>query len=815
MKKMVSAAAFILMLLTSFTASAKAVEIDATTKVVESIKSEEQINYTSLSRKLNTLENDLKAGNYTADILSASVRKLSDIRTKLTTARKQNEQELQFVLKRIEALGEAPADESAEVDSIAKKRKEFNDEASMQKGIIAETDVLLAKIDELDTLILNTRNQELLGNLLSPQKAIILPQTFFHDTTLLINFSLDIIQSPISWYKNLNSTQRIEVQSKFIPGTMLFVLFLWLGINLRLFIMRHFGYNNDIKSPRFGKKVFAAFLVALAYGVIPASIIAGFMLWLYSTKIVSGSFFGIILNLLLLYSLLIFLIKAFTRVVFAPYNPKWRLVNMETEKAKHITNTLYMAIITIGLCSLLEHIAVSANYSVDLIAFLSLIATTFKGLFMILLTKALLLDDLPETKDDDETDEENNSEILNRAVKISFLTIFGVAVIWAISLFGYTRLSAFIFNRLIFSALIIAALFLLRKLVSEFLHQMLFFKFWFRTFKLRRKVRVSIAFWSNIFLDPIFIVLGIFLLLTIWGVSTDLLLQSMKKLLTGFNVGGVNISLLSIILGIASFFASLTLFKALRTKFINQVLGKMAIDDGIKHSLSAGMGFVSFVLAVIIAIVMMGGNLTNLAIIASALSVGIGFGLQNIINNFVSGIIILFERPFKVGDWVVINGQEGKIQQINIRSTEIETFNKSSVIIPNATLISNSVTNLTHGNNWSRQSVTVGVAYGSDVEKVREILLECAKAHKYVMKTPAPYVLFKDFSSSSLEFELRCYTADIWNGWIVPSDLRFMINKRFIEEGIEIPFPQIVVHSGEKVAQENQFYAKKKAKSKS
>ena len=236
----------------------------------------------------------------------------------------------------------------------------------------------------------------------------------------------------------------------------------------------------------------------------------------------------------------------------------------------------------------------------------------------------------------------------------------------------------------------------------------------------------------------------------------------------------------------------------------------MDIDDGIKHSLISGISFVGFIISCLLAIIAVGVDLTNLAFIAGALSVGIGFGLQDVIKNLVSGIIILFERPFKVGDWVIMNDTEGKIKQINIRSTEMESFNRTSVIVPNATLLSSSIVNLTHGDNISRQSVSVGVAYGSDVEKVRKILLECALAHKYVMKNPAPYVLFKDFADSSLNFELRCYTNDIWKGWIVPSDLRFSINKRFIEEGIEIPFPQIVVHSGEKVAQENQFYALKK-----
>ena len=372
-------------------------------------------------------------------------------------------------------------------------------------------------------------------------------------------------------------------------------------------------------------------------------------------------------------------------------------------------------------------------------------------------------------------------------------------------------MSAFIFNRFLLTVIGIGLLLVMRKALGEFLHRILLMRFWVKTFKLRRKIVSKIDFWSNLIVDPLFVLAGIFMVLSIWGVSTDILIQSAKKILVGFKVGEVEISPLAILLGLVSFFVALAVVKALKVRLVNNVLAKMDIDDGIRHSLASGFGFIGFIIAAIIAITMMGGNLSNLALIASALSVGIGFGLQNVINNFVSGIIILFERPIKVGDWVIIDGEEGQVKQINIRSTEIETFKKASLIIPNATLLSSSVTNLTHGNNWSRQAISVGVAYGSDVKKVTEILLDIAAKNKYVLKNPAPYVLFKDFGSSSLDFELRCYTNNIWNGWRIPSEIRYEINERFIEEGIEIPFPQIVVHSGEKVAEENQFYAKRRA----
>ena len=249
--------------------------------------------------------------------------------------------------------------------------------------------------------------------------------------------------------------------------------------------------------------------------------------------------------------------------------------------------------------------------------------------------------------------------------------------------------------------------------------------------------------------------------------------------------------------GLAVFFGSLKIFKIIKNKIAENVLAEIDMDDGIKHSLISGFSFISFILSSLLAVIAIGIDLTNLAFIAGALSVGIGFGLQDVIKNLVAGVIILLERPLRVGDWVYIDGTEGIIKQINIRTTEIQSFARTSVIIPNAALISSSVTNMTLDDNISRQIVNVGVAYGSDVDKVTNILLECAAKHPTVLKNPAPMVLFKDFGSSSLDFELRCYVHDIRKGWTVPSDLRYAINKRFIEEGIEIPFPQVVVHKGD------------------
>ena len=526
--------------------------------------------------------------------------------------------------------------------------------------------------------------------------------------------------------------------------------------------------------------------------------------------IITIGFFGLIINSVLFYLLYVILARAIARVTFAPYNEKWRLINVSSEKAVKIVRSLYISIILIGAISLLEHIAYRSEYPQNLLSFLTATASTIKAFVMILLVSTAFSEDKQEEEHDvtDEDNEENNQ--VSSSIKIIFFTAVVAIATFAIALFGYPELSAFIFNRYIITAIIFGLFLIFHKLVTEIIKRILLLGFWGKTFRIRRKLLSKINFGLSLVLNPIMALFFIFILLKLWGLSGEFIIHVAKKILFGFKVGGVQISLIAIVLGIIVFFGSLAVMKVVKNRLTANVFAKLDMDDGIRHSLSSGVSFVGFVISSLLAIIVMGGNLTSLAVIAGALSVGIGFGLQNIINNFVSGIIILFERPFKVGDWVIFNGEEGQIKQINIRSTELETFKKTSVIIPNATLISSSLTNLTHGNNWTRQAVSVGVAYGTDVNKVTEILLECARSNKKVLKVPAPYVLFQNFGNSSLDFELRCYSSNIWAGWSIPSELRYEINRRFIEEGIEIPFQQVVVHQGDQVALRSQFYARNK-----
>ena len=213
-----------------------------------------------------------------------------------------------------------------------------------------------------------------------------------------------------------------------------------------------------------------------------------------------------------------------------------------------------------------------------------------------------------------------------------------------------------------------------------------------------------------------------------------------------------------------------------------------------RNSLKTTVGYAGLLVAVAAGISTAGIDLSNLAIIAGALSVGIGFGLQNVVNNFVSGLILLVERPVKVGDWIVIGEHQGYVQRINVRATEIQTFQRSSVIIPNSELLSSALVNWTHKDAVARIDVPVGVSYHSDVERVRETLFEVAESHPEVVRRPEPVVLFTAFGDSALDFELRCFVAQADEVFRIATEIRFEIVRLFRERGIEIPFPQRDVH---------------------
>jgi potassium efflux system protein len=274
------------------------------------------------------------------------------------------------------------------------------------------------------------------------------------------------------------------------------------------------------------------------------------------------------------------------------------------------------------------------------------------------------------------------------------------------------------------------------------------------------------------------------------GIRSHNITSALKPAFFSFQLGDITISPQKIMFAIVLFAIGYAATRLLQRWLEMKLLPRTRLDVGLKTSIQTGIGYVGIVIAVIVASSSVGLNLENVTIIAGALSVGIGFGLQSVVNNFVSGLILLAERPIKVGDWIVVGAEQGYVRRISVRATEIETFDRSTIIVPNSDLISGTVKNWMHHNDGGRITIPVGVSYECDPDQVKQILLNCATAVDSVIASPAPTVYFVDFGDNSLDFELRCYMDNVNNALTAKSAIRFEIFRRFKEAGIEIPFPQ-------------------------
>ena len=262
-----------------------------------------------------------------------------------------------------------------------------------------------------------------------------------------------------------------------------------------------------------------------------------------------------------------------------------------------------------------------------------------------------------------------------------------------------------------------------------------------------------------------------------------------------FQLGQTWVSLATIIEFVLVVLIAVVLSRLVRRILRRRVFAHTKMDVGLQYAISRIASYAVLVLGLLVGLETIGINLSSLTVLAGALGVGIGFGLQNIVNNFVSGLILLTERPIRVGDRVDVGGTMGDVVRIGARSTAIVTNDNITIIVPNSQFISNQVTNWSIGDPKVRFRIPVGVSYGSDPRLVEKLLLEVAAANPHVLKEPLPTVRFVEFGDSSLNFELRAWSIDMVNRpGALRSELNFAIWDKFKQHGIEISFPQRDLH---------------------
>lgn len=759
----------------------------------------ENVDYSVINKQLDKMTADLNANKISPDATGDILEKVNDLQDKLNQNLPQLNNDLGSIQKKIAALGEVPNDGN-EPAEIAKQRKELNKQADAYKTSIAQAKLAKTKIDDLNGLILKVRNQDLFTRIFAKQSSIFHPQEFLSSLVSFAKFSFELIKSPLDWYRQLPATDKATADDNIVYALFYIIAATFAAAYLRHFIKTRLGYRATIANPDYTQKVRAALWMFLARGLIPAAIIGTFMFWVKNGVIINKSNFGTMLYTAALYLLYFFLTQALVRILLTPANGKWRIIEVSNERAQASSKALIFSAAAICIVSFFQSLAAEMNVNPEVLYSLKIFANAVKAFCVVWVSNKFLFDGTPEEnasnvsiaetsgKDDEEFKE------LSTPAKISLAITVFMAISFAVSLFGYIRLSEFAINRFILSGIVIAVFYILDRLLRVIFRQLTRLRFWSRTLRINPRKLVKANFWFALLLKPILGITAILALLAVWGVSVDIMLNKVRNFLIGFNIGSLHISITSILLGIISFFVSSFLFKMLKNSFQNGSLSQIDWDPGVKNSVISGIGFFGIIISLIVGFAVMGGSVSSIAIIAGALSFGAGLGLQNMVSSLVAGLTILFERQIKVGDWVIIDGQEGIVKSINMRSTELETWNKSNVIVPNASILSTSLINKTYSDQMSRVEIKVGVDYNSDINKVKAILLKIASEDPEVLNAPPPSLQFTDLGDNSLNFQLNCYTANVYSGTNISFRIREKIVERFRENNINIPYPQRVIH---------------------
>jgi small-conductance mechanosensitive channel len=696
---------------------------------------------------------------------------------------------------RLEALGPAPEEGAPpEAEEIAVQREKIAEDIAFYEARIKQADLTIARLAELTQQIAARSLESSIERLAKRYPFPLAPDTLIVAVPDFLRVLGQLGRSPFDWWDSLDMAQKERaVFTRFALVVLLAVVFGW---GLRRALLRWLGRDPAIPAPSYTRRLTGAIADGVAHGLIPSLILAGFLLRALSEDaLISGLFAQVFIHFCAV-AILFVLAWALPRAVLAPELPAWRLIPVARDNARVLTRRITFLAAVVGGDLFLLGSSRELAFTDELTSLYTLIAKTLEATAILTLVQGHLW--AREATEDAARESAPAVPVAPRrwGFWATLRRLIGLIAITAIAaaLAGYAGASTYLAENLVISGMIVGALVLLRGLLREAIGVILRAKLVQASLAIPHKARERYKFWLRGLLDLAVHLGGLVLILIVWGVAPRDIWDWAGKTWRGVTIGNVTISLGDILMAILVFVLALTLTRMIQRLLNERVFPQTDLDTGVRHSLSTGLGYVGLAIAVALAVATVGFDLSNVAIIAGALSVGVGFGLQNVVNNFVSGLILLIERPIKVGDWIAVGAHEGYVRRINVRATEIETFRRAAVIVPNSELISGAVTNWTHKDRYGRVELPVGVAYGSDVAQVMSILQHCLDENEAILRHPEPYVLFTGFGDSSLDFEARGHIANVEYRVSVQSDLRIAIYQAFEAAGIEIPFPQRDLH---------------------
>ncbi|MFL2800645.1 MAG: mechanosensitive ion channel family protein [Paracoccaceae bacterium] len=734
----------------------------------------------SLSVKGDSLENVFNNFNKNAeratDILSkreASNESLSYLRADLFQDRNRALQlqrsvnSIYLIQKdELKLIDDLIAESSIQGTYIAVKRQKLVSILEKTTFELANTKLALRRaerlIKEIDTLKKVRFNERFF----SFNQLVLFPITYAQGTadfsTLIGNFAVD-------FYQNFNSQGRwIRMFSvSLLPVTTFFI-----GLLILVFQNKIIVFGKKIISPKIkNKNVFIFFnpFLRLIAQLVGAALIINFL------QILGGNYGLPILIDSLPTAALIFLIGYFLRAVVAEAKDR---LSHDTKgysvDLSRLKRSIFFISIALGFFTIISYLTErsylshEAEVTLNALGLIIIVIILNYGLRSMQTFISSLADLLPDPQRG--LNFSSGDFIFKGAIVLTW-------VFFIVGIFGYLLIAFEIIKAISY----IAGIIILAVLNDSFL-RMVFFS---EKKKKDNDTNSLFVIFSLLNFIGILLLLGLAL-----GVEFSQYVELWVRFNEGLALGDVNLTPASIlnfgvIFGLG-YFATTIVQKIVK----GTVLPKTKMDKGSQNAIVSGVGYVGYTLAAVVALSSIGFNLSSIAIVAGALSVGIGFGLQTIVSNFVSGIILLVERPIKEGDWIEASGFSGTVKKISVRSTQIETFDRAMVVVPNSELIAGSVLNWTHSNETGRVRVSVGVSYDTDPKRVERLLLNIGKSHEMALESPEPFVRFQRFGDSSLDFDLIIYVKDKNYMFQVRSELHYSIFELFKKEGIEIPFPQ-------------------------